>query len=787
MEEKKESSKESLRSIVTEAKERYEYAKHAYSTSRAQAIEDTKFAFGDGDNGWQWDAGIAEQRKADTKVCLTINLTAQHCNQILNPIRQQRPSGKVLPVDDFADVKTAEILSGLVRSIQSASNADTAHDIASEHMVYGGEGSWFVTYEYESPASFKKVVKVKPCVNPQLVFVDPDAIEPDKSDAEWGFIFEDVKKSTFERENPDIKDAGSWNEDNKAQWVTKETIRDALYFYCEHEKDTALLLSDGSSLLESSLADGVRRNGKTLVNVADGSIINIVDERETVTKKWKRCRIVGGHDEPIDLEDWPGDFLPIITVVGKEININGEIVRKGHVASLKDPARMCNYAYSETVQTLALQNKIPYLAAAEAVDGHEEAWGRANHSNDAYLPWNAFDENGNAIPKPERQAPPTFPAAQIQLLQISTEEMRGASGQHNANFGIKSEAVSGVGISRLQQQGDVATFHYPDNLARGIRYEIKIIVNLIQKIMDTKQVVRILGLDGVAESVTLDPKHPQAYSESRLNTGDIQKIFNPNVGLYDISIDTGPSYKTQRQEAFSALTELAGRSPALMSVAGDIIMRAADFPQAQELADRLKKTLPPALQDHQDGGTEQQLASVTAQAQQMQQQLEIMAQQLQEAQGKLQQADSGILKAKLDIEGKLQLAQLDAQMLERKLQIESNAKVQAAQIDAQLQEELALLNAHIDEQRQQREIIAMQERALFEARLKQDQIDKDADGKTMQAHIDACAKVKMNADNNESKEDIAELQAYVELEKVGIQNQALSLDVNEDFKEEKED
>ena len=44
------------------------------------------------------------------------------------------------------------------------------------------------------------------------------------------------------------------------------------------------------------------------------------------------------------------------------------------------------------------------------------------------------------------------------------------------------------------------------------------------------------------------------------------------MGRYDVVIDTGPSYQTQRQEAAAALTELATRNPQLMQMAGDIIM-----------------------------------------------------------------------------------------------------------------------------------------------------------------------------------------------------------------------
>jgi len=366
-------------------------------------------------------------------------------------------------------------------------------------------------------------------------------------------------------------------------------------------------------------------------------------ERETSIKQWKWCKLIGGHDKPVDEKDWAGDYLPIVAVVGKELNVNGEIVRKGIVRDLKDPARMVNFAYSEAIQTVALQNKIPYIAAAEAIEGFEDNWKHANTSNDAILPWNHVDEDGNPIPKPERQQPAVLPSAQVQLLQVSTEQMRAASGQQNANFGIKSEASSGVGIQRLKVQGETATFHFPDNLRRALQYEAKILIDLIQKIYDTRRVVRILGLDGKEEQAILDPQ-AEGYEESQQSDveEDVQRIFNPTVGQYDVVIDTGPSFQTQRQEGFTMLSEIASRNPQLMQIAGDLIMRNADIPGAQEIADRMEKTLPPNLQGEK--------SNAQAQMAQQMQQLQQKSQMDEQVIGKMQEH---IDKLEGDIKGKV--------------------------------------------------------------------------------------------------------------------------------------
>lgn len=684
---------ESTLSIVDLARERFQKAQAAYGASRQMAAEDIRFVLGDGDNGWQWFDTIRGERESQRRATLTVNMTAQHCNQIINAIRQNRPQARILPADNFADKKTAEILGGLIRNIQTSSASDEAHDNAAQYSIWGGEGYWRIRTEYESTSSFNQAIKIEPILNPFLVYIDPYCRTMDKSDAEWGFIFEDIPRSQALRENPKI-DPDSWIE-SPGGWVSKDTVRRAEYFYCEYVADEALLLQDGSSVLKSE------------AEKLPGYEAFVVERRPTQRKQWRWCKLLGGEAEPVDKRDWPGSYLPIVAVVGVEANINGEIVRKGLVRDLKDPARMVNYAYSAAVETIALQNKVPYLIAAEAVEGHEDEWGAANQENFAYLKWNAYDANGNQNPKPERQQASVLPSAQVQMLQLSTEQMRAASGQQNANFGIRSEASSGIGIQRLKQQGEVATFHFPDNVARSLRYEAVILLDLIPKVYDTKRVVRILGLDGRAETATLDPAAVKAYEEQY--TQEVERIFNPQMGAYDVVIDTGPSYMTQRQEAFAALTELAGQRPELMQIAGDIIMRAADFPMAEQLAERLEKTLPPGLLDDKNSppippAAQAKIQQLEQQAQQMEQMLDAAEKEIQRLESEEQKTLLVAQKQETDAE----LGTVDRQLQFRQIGVaEYNAQTQRAKAEADimLQREAALL----ERERIERESARMQE------------------------------------------------------------------------------
>lgn len=620
--------------VVEVARERFKRFKDLNGTLREQAVADTRFVMGDSDNQWQWPEDVYTARASISgKPCLTINVTAQHCNQIINNIRQNRPSAKISPVDGKADKKTALILGGMLRSIQAYSNADTAHDIAAEHAVYGGEGFWRVMTEYESDDSFDQVITIKPLVNPQLVCIDPDAIEPDRSDAKWGMIFEDIHKDRCRDEYPDM-DMSSWVEDLSG-WNNKDMVRIAEYFYCETKKDELLRLQNGESFRKSKLPKGFKVSGD-MITSPDGNQMGIVARREVMDKVWYWCKLVGDESEPVDKRVWPGKYLPIISVVGKEINVNGDIVRKGIVRDLKDSARMVNYSYSAAVETVALQNKVPYMASAESIEGFEDIWGAANIENRAYLPYNERDVEGNQLSMPQRQQPASMATAQVQILQLSVEQIRASSGQSNANFGIKSEAASGIGIQRLKAQGEIATFHFPDNLARALKYEAKVILDLIPPIYDTRRVVRILGLDGQETGAVLDPEMQEPHADiDGAVEDDVKEAFNPLVGRYDIAIDTGPSYQTQRAEASEALTELTKANPQIMQIAGDIVMRSYDFPMSNELADRIAKTIPPELMGNEK---DQEIPPQVKQAMdQMGQQMDMLTKELSDSADKIQE------------------------------------------------------------------------------------------------------------------------------------------------------
>ena len=75
-------------------------------------------------------------------------------------------------------------------------------------------------------------------------------------------------------------------------------------------------------------------------------------------------------------------------------------------------------------------------------------------------------------------------------------------------------------------------------------------------------------------------------------SGRFGDVFNPTLGEYDVMSDVGPSYLTQRQQAFAAFQQIVAHNPALTSVIGDLMFKAADFPMSDHhrLSGRLRRS-----------------------------------------------------------------------------------------------------------------------------------------------------------------------------------------------------
>jgi len=623
---------------------RLQMAQAAYSDSREDELDDLRFMAGSPDNQWQWPADVLATRGSvqgqtiNARPCLTINKLPQHVRQVTNEQRQNRPSGKVIPADDNADVQVAEIFNGVVRHIEYMSDADVAYDTACDNQVTYGEGYIRLLTEYCNEESFDQDIKIGRVRNAFSVYMDPTIQDPCGADAEWCFITEDILKEEYERMFPDATPISTLysqgvGDQGISAWLQEDTIRIAEYFYYKHERATLHLYPDNQTAFSKTPRD------KQLMALFGAPIRSREVDRKKVM--WMKTN---GFDV-LDEREWPGKWIPVVRVIGNEWEVDGRMYISGLVRNAKDAQRMYNYWTSQEAEMLALAPKAPFIGYGGQFEGYELQWKTANTTNWPYLEVNpdVTDGAGNVLPLPQRAPPPLPQTGLIQAKMGAGEDIKATTGQYDASLGQQGNERSAKAIIAREKQGDVGTYHYVDNLARAIRHITRQIVDLIPKIYDTQRIARIIGADGEVDMVKFNPAQPEPVKEIRdMQTGAlIEKVYNPGVGTYDVMVTTGPGYMTKRQEALDAMGQILQTNPQLWSVAGDLFIKNMDWPGAQEMAERFKKILDPKVLSQGDQSPEMMAA---------QQQIEAMTQELNRVTDIMQHIQDSTEQQKVEID-----------------------------------------------------------------------------------------------------------------------------------------
>lgn len=628
--------------LLATMRSRFTMALSAYSESREDELDDLRFMAGSPDNQWQWPADVLATRGSvqgqtiNARPCLTINKLPQHVRQVTNQQRQNRPSGKVIPADDQADVKVAEIFDGIIRHIEYMSDADVAYDTACDNQVTYGEGYVRILTEYAREDSFDQDLRIGRVRNSFSVYMDPTIQDPCGSDAQWCFITEDMLKADYERAFPDAQPISSImsrgiGDQSLSQWLNENTIRIAEYFYIDHRKATLHLYPGNVTAFANTPQD------KQLAAMFGKPLRTRQVDRKRVM--WMKTN---GY-EVLDEREWPGKYIPVVRVVGNEFEVDGRLFVSGLVRNAKDAQRMYNYWTSQEAEMLALAPKAPFIGYGGQFEGYEMNWKTANTTNWPYLEVNpdVTDGAGNVLPLPQRAQPPMAQTGLIQAKMGAAEDIKSTTGQYNASLGQQGNERSGKAIMARVQEGDTGTYHYVDNLGRAIRHVTRQLVDLIPKIYDTERIARIIGVDGEVGMAKINPQQPEPVKNIIDQAGNvIEKIYNPTVGTYDVVITTGPSYLTKRQEAVEAMANILQTSPQLWQVAGDLFIKNMDWPGAQEMAARFKKIIDPKVLAEDDKPPELQAAE---------QMIEALTQQLNQTMGMVENIQNSMEAQELKI------------------------------------------------------------------------------------------------------------------------------------------
>lgn len=541
--------------------------------NRYEAIDDLRFAAGE-----QWDPVVLQQRKS--LPCLVINTIPQFTAQLVGDWRESRKAIKVVPSND-EDTDVASVREDLVRNIEMQSRADRTYDQAFESMIQCGDAALKVTVEYGKDDVFDQDIFIRPIEDALAVVWDRFSVDPTGRDAKRVFVDDRIPKDEMERKWPKIAGGSNLFETDKvdrvtlAGWMDEESYRVTEYWRIIERQKTLALFDNGK-----------------MYEIDDTNIDDILAANGTPTKtRLTWCRYAQMHYcTGTEILAGPYEYrmnrLPVVRMSGRIVNVAGRRVRYGLVRFMKDPARLKNFWRSIAAEQLGYAPKAQWLATQSAVEGRQEAFRRAHLTRDPLLIVNDEAIIGQNI---QRIEPPAPQQAIFTEVSMNTQDMKDVSGIQDASLGMKSNETSGKAIMSRQHEGDIASQTYYDNADAALLEAGDVINQLIPQIYDGTRIIRLIGAD---ESIKFQ----------RINDPMDPKAVDLGAGIFDVALSTGASYTTRRVEAADAMMNAIQVWPQLMSVAGDLVAKAQDWPGADELAERLKKTIPPQLLDEKDGG-----------------------------------------------------------------------------------------------------------------------------------------------------------------------------------------
>ena len=595
---------DSVEAFLMDMREEYRADLEFDRTNREEALDDKRFTAGE-----QWDPIVLEQRRG--LPCLTVNNIPQFTAQIVGDWRESRKAIKVVPSND-EDAEVASIRGDLIRGIEMQSRADRVYDSAFESLVQCGDGAFRVSVEYARDDVFDQDIFIRPIEDCLSVVWDRFSVDPTARDAKRCWVSDKIPKKEYYRKFGEIPPDQLYNEETLQElsvegWVDQDCYQVSEYWRLVERKRLIALFENGKMIIltDENMEDVIAENGAPI-------------KTRVTWVSYAQMHLCTGFSILSGPYEYQLNRLPVIRMSGRVVNIGGRRVRYGLVRFMKDPVRLKNFWRSVAAEQLGYAPKAKWMVTESAVEGKEDKLRAAHLSRDPLLIFNDEAEFGKNV---QRIDPPGVEAALLNEAQVNAQDMKDVTGIHDASLGKRSNEVSGRAIMARQREGDIANITFHDNGNAALLEAGDVINQLIPQVIDGTRILRAIGEDQTPKFVKVnDPYDPEAVDLS--------------VGKFDVALTTGASYTTRRVEAAQSMMEAVQVFPELMTVAGDLVAKAQDWPGADKLAERLKKTIPPhLLGEDEEGGlgiTAEQLAEMQTALQELQMKLVEQEQQLKD-------------------------------------------------------------------------------------------------------------------------------------------------------------
>ncbi|KKM64722.1 hypothetical protein LCGC14_1498550, partial [marine sediment metagenome] len=580
--------------LLKEIRDNLSYGLREWREIREEAKTDMRHVSGD-----PWDPKEKKQREG-VRPALVLDELSQYINQVVNDLRSKKIGIKVTPTesspsslkqspDPSAVEKMAEFRADLIRQIEYKSNAQQAYTNSFENAVQRSYGWHRVNKRYLSEKGFEQELEIRRIPNPDTVLPDPAFKEADASDMKWCFAMDSIKKKKFKSRWPKatVHDFTSEHMELAPEWVREDDVRVAEYWRVETTRKRLLLIQrPGSDFPESVFRDDLPAGGEfTILKERNSECFSIV-------------QYMTNGIEILEKIPWEGKWIPLIPVFGKELYVDQGKGSKRMLMSLvrlaRDPYMLYCYYRSTEAEIVSLTSKVPMIGYEGQFEGHKKEWDTAHTVPRAYIEVKAItDATGEKVlPLPQRQIydPP------IMALEAGAESakrsIQNAMSMYNSSVGRGEPQVkSGIAIERLQNQSYIGSFHLTDNYNRALEHTGRILNDMIPRVYDTAREVAVQKADGETSVIRINEKYQDPNTHENCH-------YDTSIGEYGVTISTGPSFASQREEASKTADALLKADPA---IAGRIMDLAIKLKELGPIGDEMAKRLTPPEFAKKDG------------------------------------------------------------------------------------------------------------------------------------------------------------------------------------------
>lgn len=648
--------------ILKEIRDTHQYDSEQWRPIRDEGREDMKCLLGD-----PWEEKERELREAFNRPVLALDELHQYVNQLLNTVRKNKRSIKVIAQGTGANDKTAQLRENRIRRIEYDCNAQSAYITAFEGAVQRSYGVFRINTAYESEESFDQKIVIRRYPNPETVIFDWNCKEVDCSDAEHLTELDYIPKNQFKRRfgSAKIQSFTAEHMRDAPNWIRSEDVLVAGYWKVKKTPRKLLLIDVGTkehpkpmTFLEDALD---RRPGPVLKT-------REVFKREVV-------QYVTNGIELLEENPWAGQWIPFVPVFGRELYVDDGSGSKRNLLSLirlaRDPYMLYCWIRSNMAEAVGQSPKSLYLGYEGQFETGTD-WENIARSPTVYATVKAIADPtnpGQVLPLPRREQydPP------LQSLELFAE---GARRSIQAAMGItplptaaqRQNEKSGIALQKINEQEDEGTFHFVDNLDIAIRFGGIQVNDLLDKIEDTAADKGFTRPDQTHEVLRLhDPEWTNPKS---------QQIEHNQYGpgaAHAVTVSTGPSQDSEREAAndfADTIWQNVEQLPLDPQTKGKFLALLIKLRNLGAIGDQMAEILSPS-----QGNPQQALA-------QAQQNIAQQTQAIQEMQAELQKLRLEKAGKVIDNEYKLQMQEVDRDLKLLIAEVSTKAQDQSERMEA---------------------------------------------------------------------------------------------------------